>query len=371
MTMLKMGRKSLLVGVLATFFITFTNVSLANSGDDKPLDAGKEMLHHIADAHDWHFFSIGETHVTLPLPVILYSKEDGLKMFMSSNFHHGEKSHDGYRLITEDYIKEKGLDEKKFHEGDIIKVDASDMPVDGFKLYDFSITKNVLQMIIAIVVLLLIMRSIAKKYAAGTGVATAPNGLQNAIEPVITFIRDDVAKPNMGKKYTKYLPFLLTVFFFILINNLFGLLPGSANVTGNIAFTAVLGLISCVVILASTTGYFWKHIFWPPVPHFVKPILIPVELLGVFTKPFALVVRLFANMTAGHIIILSFVSLIFIFGKMSPAGGFAFSPVSMIFATFIYVIEVMVAFIQAYIFTNLSAVFIGQAMEEHHHEEAH
>jgi F-type H+-transporting ATPase subunit a len=160
------------------------------------------------------------------------------------------------------------------------------------------------------------------------------------------------------------------MFFFILINNLFGLIPGSANVTGNIAFTAMLGVISFLVILFSTNIHFWKHIFWPPVPHGVKPILVPVELLGVFTKPFALIIRLFANMTAGHIIILSFICLIFIFGEMSKMLGYGASPIFIALAVFIYLIEILVAFIQAFIFTNLTAVFIGQAYEAEHHEEA-
>ena len=162
-------------------------------------------------------------------------------------------------------------------------------------------------------------------------------------------------------------PYLLTLFFFILINNIFGLIPSAANVTGNIAFTAVLAVISLIVILASTNGHFWGHILWPPgVPLFVKVILIPIELLSIFIKPAALMIRLFANMTAGHIIILSFVSLIFIFSKMTPVAGVGFSPVSVLFTVFIYFIEILVAFIQAFIFTNLTAVFIGQAFEGSH-----
>jgi F-type H+-transporting ATPase subunit a len=179
-----------------------------------------------------------------------------------------------------------------------------------------------------------------------------------------------VAKPNLGHKWQKYLPYLLTVFFFILINNIFGLIPGSANVTGNTAFTAVMGIISAVVILASTNGHFWGHILWPPgVPFLVKLILIPVELAGVLIiKPAALIIRLFANMVAGHIIILSFISLIFIFGAMNKGAGWGFSPVSILFTVFIYFIEILVAFIQAFIFTNLTAVFIGQAFEGEHHD---
>jgi F-type H+-transporting ATPase subunit a len=273
---------------------------------------------------------------------------------MSSKFHHGEEAYNGYKLVGHD----------------IVPVNESGQVDETVKVYDFSLTKNVVQMFLALIILFFILTGMAKKYRAGQGVTTAPKGLQNAIEPVIMFVRDDIAKPNLGHSYQKYLPYLLTVFFFILINNLFGLIPGSANVTGNIAFTAVMGLISLLVILFSTNKHFWVHIFWfPGVPVPVKILMLPVELLGVFTKPFALIIRLFANMTAGHIIILSFVSLIFIFAEMAKTAGVAFAPVSIAFAVFIYVIEILVAFIQAYIFTNLTAVFISQAIGDHHFEE--
>src|SRR6185436_2258364 len=199
------------------------------------------------------------------------------------------------------------------------------------------------------------------------GVQTAPRGMQNMMETVISFIKDDIAKPNLGARYYKYLPYLLTIFFFILINNIFGLIPGTANVTGNIAFTMVLAVISLIVILFSSNGHFWSHIFWPPgVPLPVKIILIPVEFAGIFIKPMALMIRLFANMVAGHIVITCFVMLIFIFGGMSKIAGWGFSPVSIAFTVFIYLIEILVAFIQAFIFTNLTAVFIGQSFEGGH-----
>lgn len=356
-----MGRnsvKSILVASFSVILLCFGTAVQANEGDGHgeaaKFDAGKAILHHIADSHEWHFFTVGNTHVTIPLPVIIYSPQRGLSVFSSSHFHHGEAIHEGYKL-DHDHI---------------VAVDANGNVDVSVKAYDFSMTKNVVQMLLAVITLVLIMTSIAKKYAAN-GANKAPSGLQNAVEPVITFVRDEVAKPNLGHKYKKYLPYLLTIFFFILINNLFGLLPGAANVTGNIAFTALLGVISFIVIIFSTNGHFWGHIFWPPgVPFLVKLILIPVELLGVFIKPAALIIRLFANMTAGHIVILSFVSLIFIFGQMSTVAGWGFSPVSIAFSVFIYVIELLVAFIQAFIFTNLTAVFIGQAMEGDHHEDA-
>ncbi|MFM2358373.1 MAG: synthase subunit [Bacteroidota bacterium] len=321
------------------------------------LDPAKIILDHIKDAHEFHFFTIEDEHdphhsfhATVPLPIILYSPSTGLKLFSSARFgHEGELEYEGYK-----YDAEKNI-----------------VAVDGSVVYDFSITKNVVQTILALTVLVVLMTGIAKKYKKGIGVTSAPKGWQNAIEPVITFVRDDVAKPNLGHKYAKYMPYLLTVFFFILINNIFGLIPGSANVTGNTSFTIVLGVISLIVILFSTNAHFWGHIFWPPnMPLPVKLILIPVELAGVLLiKPAALIIRLFANMVAGHIIILSFISLIFIFGTMSKVAGWGFSPISVAFTVFIYFIELLVAFIQAFIFTNLTAVFIGQAFEGEGHAD--
>lgn len=360
--------KSLLVAVFGVCMLTFSNGSFAqpqeahepenteHDGHEKKegFDANEVIFSHVLDAHQFHFFNYKgadghEHHVSIPLPVILYSPQKGLSTFMSSAFHHGEQEVDGYKLVGNKII-----------------------PVDpAITVYDFSLTRNVVQMMLALALLTWILIGMANKYKRnGTGVA--PSGLQNAIEPVITFVRDEVAVPNLGHHYKKYLPYLLTIFFFILINNIFGLVPGSANVTGNIAFTLVLAMISFLVIMFSSNSHFWKHIFWfPGVPVPLKILMLIVELLGVITKPFALMIRLFANMLAGHIIIICLVSLIFIFGGLSKAIGWGFSPVSIGFSVFIYLIEVMVAFIQAFIFTNLTAVFIGQAFEGEHAEEAH
>jgi F-type H+-transporting ATPase subunit a len=348
-------------------------------------DGGEIIFDHISNAHDFHLLTIRNEenpheskHISIPLPVILYQEGKGVDVFMSSAFHHGHEAHHGYRLLTAEFLKEHQLDTVKdaggkpvFHAGTIYAVDASDMPDSTIKVYDFSLTKNATQILIAIMVLITLLTSIARKYKVGKGVQEAPKGWQNAIEPIVTFVRDDVAKPNLGKHSAKYLPFLLTIFFFILINNIFGLIPGSANVTGNIAFTFLLGIISFIVIMFSTNKHFWKHIFWPPVPHWVKLILVPVEILGIFTKPFALIIRLFANMLAGHVIILGFICLIFIMSAMKLALGWGTSPLFVALAVFIYLLEVLVAFIQAYIFTNLSAVFIGQGLEGDHEEGHH
>jgi F-type H+-transporting ATPase subunit a len=353
--------KYLLVAVFSLFLLTFSNISgaqehhEAGEGTGEPkMDAAQIIMEHIMDNHEYHFGEISGHAISLPLPVIIYSPQRGFSSFMSSRFEHGNAVYNGYKM-EEDHI---------------VAVDANGNADESVKVYDFSLTRNVVQMFIAVILLIIIMTNIAKKYKKNGNVA--PSGFQNAVEPVITFVRDEVGKPNLGQKYQKYMPYLLSVFFFILINNLLGLIPGSANVTGNISFTLVLAFISMLVILFSTNGHFWAHIFWPPgVPFLVKLILIPVEFAGIFIKPMALMIRLFANMVAGHIVIICFISLIFIFGAMNQVAGVGFSPVSLAFTIFIYLIELLVAFIQAFIFTNLTAVFIGQAFETGHNSHGH
>lgn len=374
--------KPFTIAAFSVFFSFFTTPAFAQpEGEEKHTEehakkegfnASEVIFGHVLNAHEFHFLDIGDHPVTIPLPIILYSPERGFTTFMSSKFEHGHKTYEGYALLTEHSIKEMGLDAKSFSPGDIVAVNEAGGYEAGVKVYDISLTRNVVQMLIALIIFTWIMLRIAKRYKSGVGVTSAPKGSQSLLEPVITFVRDEVAKPNLGHKYEKYLPYLLTVFFFILINNIFGLIPGSANVTGNIAFTAVLGLISFVVILASSNSHYWGHIFNPPgVPLGVKFILVPVEFLSVFIKPFALIIRLFANMVAGHIIIICLISLIFIFGQLNPIAGWGASPLSIAFTVFIYLIEVLVAFLQAFIFTMLTAVFIGQAFEGEHHDEAH
>ncbi|HEY0355157.1 MAG TPA: F0F1 ATP synthase subunit A, partial [Flavisolibacter sp.] len=358
--MLKERFKCLLVAVFSVFAMGLANTAIAqheveeNTNNDEhyeaedetggehsgKFDANEVIFGHVMDAHQYHFFTLGDFHATLPLPVILYEPGRGWKVFSSSRFHHGEDAYEGYRLVTAHYkeqLKKDGMkdtDIQLLSDESIIAVDEkTGRPLTEVAVYDFSLTRNVVQMFLALAILVWLLLSIAKKYQKGYGVTSAPKGAQNLMEPVITFIRDEVAKPNLGHKYHKYLPYLLTVFLFILINNIFGLIPGAANVTGNIAFTLVLGVISFVVILFSANKHYWGHIFWPPVPGFVKFIMIPVEILSIFTKPFALIIRLFANMLAGHIIIICLISLIFIFGGLSKAAGWGFSPISIGFAT--------------------------------------
>ncbi|RAJ04154.1 F-type H+-transporting ATPase subunit a [Chitinophaga skermanii] len=337
----------------------------AHHEEKKGFDAKEVILGHVKDAHDWHILSIGETHVTVPLPVIMYSPSKGLSVFSSSKFHHGHEAHDGYFLVNSHYIHEHHLEEAGLVEGTIIAVDEAGLPT-GEKVYDWSITKNVTFMLIASIILVVLMIGVANAYKK-RGAKKAPKGFQSLVEPVIIFIRDEVVKPNIpGKRAEGYVPFILTIFFFILINNLFGLLPGAANVTGNIAVTLALGIISFIAILISTNRHFWGHIFNPPVPMGVKVILAPVELIGVFTKPVSLIIRLFANILAGHIIILSIISLVFIFGSLQPVAGYGFLPITIAFNLVMMMLELLVAFIQAFIFANLTAVFIGQAMEGAH-----
>lgn len=354
--------KTILALVFSTILLLTSFIVVAQESDTKTSEGHSEekkegfnakevIFGHIMDAHEFHFLeykgSDGQKHpIAIPLPVILYSPQKGFSLFMSSAFEHGHKEVNGYKLSEE---------------GKVIPVE------EGVKVYDFSLTRNVVQMILALSILVWLMISVAKSYTNGLGVTSAPKGKQNLVEVMVAFVRDEVAKPNLAHKANKYLPYLLTVFFFILINNIIGLIPGTANVTGNIAFTIVLGVISFVVIMFSSNSHYWGHIFNPPgVPGFVKPILVLVEFLSVFIKPFALIIRLFANMVAGHIIIICLISLIFIFAQISPAIGWGASPVSIAFTIFIYFIELLVAFLQAFIFTVLTAVFIGQAFEGEH-----
>lgn len=382
--------KSLLVAVFSVFSLLFVAPAFAGGGEtdstgheEGKFNATEVIFGHILDGHEFHFLDIkgkdGKMHpVSIPLPVILYSPQRGLSTFMSSKFHHGHEPYKGYMLLTEEHIAhiaaEEKIDPKEegLYPGKIIPITADGKWDRTVKVYDLSLTRNVVQMILALTLLCWIMISIAKKYKRGEGVNTAPKGAQNLLEPIITFVRDEVAKPNLGNKYEKYLPYLLTVFFFILINNIFGLIPGSANVTGNIAFTVVLGLISFVVILFSSKKHYWGHIFNPPgIPGGVKAILVPVEILSVFIKPFALIIRLFANMVAGHIIIICLISLIFIFAGLNEYAGWGTTVFSIAFTIFIYFIEILVAFIQAFIFSMLTAVFVGQAFEGGHDHDAH
>ena len=328
----------------------------AEAHEEGKVDAGKLIMEHIADAHDWHIATVGHSHISIPLPVII-SDDHGLKIFSSSRFEHGHATYEGYKL----------------EEGKIVAVNADGSINEHASFMDLSITKNVASMLISVIFLCWIMLSVAGHYTRNKG--KAPKGMANLIETLIIFIRDEVAKPSIGPKYAKFLPYLLTIFFFIFINNLFGLIPffpGGANVTGNIAVTLVLAIFTFVITSFNGNKSYWGHIFMPPgVPKALWILLVPIEIIGMLNKPIVLMIRLFANITAGHIIILGFFSLIFIFGAMNQTLGLGVSVLSVAFTTFMNFLELLVAFLQAYVFTLLSALYFGSAVEEHHHEEHH
>ncbi len=327
--------------------------------ENKKLDVAGVIFGHISDSHEWHLFSIKhaggeETPIAMPLPVILYNPEKGLSVFSSSKIAEGAE-YEGYAIDKSSAMKEK------------IMVKGN----PDAKIYDFSITKNVLSMLIGVVLLLLVLLKASKKYNAN-GSMKAPSGMQNFVEVVVIFLRDEVAKPCLGSKYQRYLPLLLTIFFFIWINNLLGLLPGGANFTGNIAVTSCLALLSFIVILANSKKHFWSHLFNPPgVPGWMKPMLVLIEIISLFIKPMALMIRLFANIMAGHIVILALICMVFIFAAINTYVGAGFVPVSLAFAIFMFLLELLVGAIQAFIFCNLTAVFIGQSIEDPHEHEAH
>ncbi|MDF1571536.1 MAG: F0F1 ATP synthase subunit A [Bacteroidales bacterium] len=285
---------------------------------------------------------------------------------MSSKLAHGH-NHKGFEMGHGTILIEnrKGATEEKTVDGKIIEVDTHGEPVEAGLPLDFSFTKNVSMMFLAVVILLAVFLALARSYKK-VGVSE-PKGMQGFLEPLIVFVEEDIAAPNIGaERYKKFMPYLLTVFFFILIQNLMGLIPFfpfGANVTGNIAVTMVLAAFTMLLTNLNGNKAYWRHIFaFPGVPKWLLPIMIPVELIGIITKPFALMIRLFANITAGHIIVLSLISIIFIFKSM------VMTVPSLVMVIFMDMIEILVAFLQAYIFTLLSALFIGLAMPEHHHE---
>lgn len=364
---------------ISLFFLTILSFGSGLKGyasdkieaDSTKQEAGKKekfntvefIFEHIGDSFEWHIVTIGHNHISIPLPIILYSEQKGLNIFLSSKFHHGEKSYKGFKIETEG--KYKGKIVELNDKGEVLE--ENPLP------WNFSITKLVFSILISSVLLCWIFLSIARKYKAG--VDKAPTGIQNLFEPIILFVVNDIAIPSIGeKKYQKFLPFLLTTFFFIWFNNMLGLIPifpGGANVTGNIAVTMVLALFTFVITTINGNKNYWGHIVnTPGVPWFLKlpiPIMFVVEFAGILTKPIVLMVRLFANILAGHMVATVFFSLIFIFGAISVWAGYGISIVSVSFAFFMSLLELLVALIQAYVFTLLSAIYFGMATEEHHH----
>ncbi|HMJ69194.1 MAG TPA: F0F1 ATP synthase subunit A [Cyclobacteriaceae bacterium] len=341
-------QKHMILALLLPLFFAFFSPVFGQHGDGEhqaaeqhakaEMNVSDVIIDHVKDSHVWHFTE----SVVLPLPVIVYTKEDGLKFFSSGNFyeHHQVVPYGDY-TIDHEHIFYKS------------------QPV-----LDLSITKNVAMLFINSALMLLIFGTVARAYGKRKGLA--PKGVQSFMEPIILFVKDEIVKPNIGPKYWKFLPYILTLFFFIFFGNLLGLLPGAANLTGNIAVTACLAALTFVITNVNGNKNYWSHIFWTPgVPNALRIIILPVEIIGIFTKPFALTVRLFVAITAGHIVLLALTSLTFIF--QSWFVGIGTSLVNL----FISLIELLVAAIQAYVFAMFTSLYIGQAIEEHEHHDSH
>jgi len=322
----------------------------ATADEDKAFDPNDVIMHHIKDSHGWHLFDWNDHPVSVPLPVILWTN-DGLVVFSSAEFHHDVTGTHEVVRGNQSFVNEhEHIYYAGTHEGPL----------------DLSITKNVMSLFVAALIILLIFVSTGRFYARNG--AVAPKGLAGFMEPLVLFVRDEIARVNLPEKHVnRFLPFLLTVFFFIWVNNMLGLIPffpGGANLTGNIAVTMTLAVITFLVTNFNGTKDYWLHVFWMPgVPSWLKPLIAVVEIIGLFTKPFSLMIRLFANITAGHILVLSLVSLIFIFKTVWVSPG------AILLTLFISSLELLVAALQAFVFTMLTAMYIGTAVTSHDHHE--
>ena len=328
--------KKFLLTLLICFSSNFLVLS-ADKAEGEDFNMGEMIMHHVLDDYQYEIMH----GLVIPLPVILYTEENGLLIFSSSN------------LFDDDHVPlEEGYNGFKYYHGKL-------KPIDQDASYvDLSITKNVAFLILTATLMILVFLSVAKGYSKKN---SAPKGIQALFEPVIIFVRDDIVKPNIGKNYEKYLPYMLTLFFFIFFGNVLGLMPGAANLTGNIAVTLSLALFTFLITNFSGNKHYWKHIFWTPgIPIIMRVIILPIELIGVFSKPISLMIRLFAAITAGHIVLLSFIGLIFIF------QSYFVGVMSALFVVGLNLVELMVAGIQAYVFTMFSSVYIGLATEDGH-----
>lgn len=345
-----------LKSICLLLMVAFLPLSLyANEQEEEKLDIPEIVLEHLADSYEWHIASYQGKHISIPLPIIIRSASDnpGQKWFFCT----------AHSLPEQFYFS-------KEHHGKIYERVGG----EEVRPLDLSITRNVLQIWIVVALLLVVFLSCANWYKKHDEKSNAPGGFVGAVEMLVMMIHDDVIKSSIGEKHYKpYAPYLLTVFFFILFTNLVGLLPifpGGANVTGNINITFFLAFCTFLAINLFGNKEYWKDIFWPDVPIFLKaiPVMPAIELFGVFTKPFALMIRLFANMMAGHAVILSFTCVIFLGWSMGVGYGLGLNLFSILMLLFMNALELLVAFVQAYVFTMLSAVFIGLAHQDHHAE---
>ena len=365
---------AILIAFLPTFGFSNTPIDTAQSSTEKavvanetevkPTDEKSEVKakilevigHHVLDGHDFSLFEYEGEHIGFSLPIILW--DNGVHFFSSSKFNHGET------------VAESNGNFYVLHHEKIYKTDASgtltgdEHHPTNLQPIDLSITKGVLTIMIVALLMFFLFTSLARSYAKNGGISS---GFGRLFEPIVIYIRDEIAIPNIGEKhYKRYMSYLLTIFFFIWFLNIFGLTPLGINVTGNIAITFGLAVVTFIITNITANKNYWGHIFWMPgVPLPMKIILAPIELLGVFIKPFSLMIRLYANIFAGHIVLMSLIGLMFIFKNWLG------SSLSLMLSFAISTIEILVALLQAYIFTMLSALYFGSAVEEHHHEEAH
>jgi len=369
MKLFQRSLKSLALVLLLLPAISFASGSGQGEGQvESKEEIDGYIQHHVQDSHDFHLFSYtndaGErVHVGFPLPVIVWTS-NGLVTFMSSEFHHDDS---GEVIVEKNGVKLTKIHSKIYEldEGaEEVKFDETEHATNAHKVLDFSITKSVLGMLLVGILMILWFSKLARQYRK----KQIPTGFGRVLEPLVIYVRDEIARPNIGDKhYRRFTGYLLTVFFFIWILNLLGLTPFGFNVTGQIAVTTALALFTMFIYIFSGNKHYWKHMLWMDgVPVFVKPILAIIEVAGAFLiKPFALLIRLFANITAGHIVVMSLIAVMFVFKKdLGIAGA---TGLSLVLSILILLIEVLVAFLQAYIFTMLSALFIGMAVEEHDH----
>lgn len=364
------ARKS--IKFLATVIVALFTVTMyagGGSGEGNPVDTKEEVKayikHHLKDSHDFHFYTdnASGTHYSFPLPVIVWTS-NGLKTFMSSAFHHDDA---GKVIVDKGDTKLVKIHSKiyELNAGETtVQFDDHHHAMNAKKVLDFSITKSVFGMLLAGLLMIFGFGALAKGYKKGA----IPTGFGRVLEPLVIYVRDEIARPNIGeKKYRRFMPYLLTVFFFIWVLNLLGLTPLGFNVTGQIAVTTCLAIFTLVIYMTNGSKDFWAHTLWMPgVPVLLRPILAVIELIGfVLIKPFSLLVRLFANMTAGHFVVMSLIALMIT--MKATFGPVASTGMSLVLALFISVIEILVAFLQAFIFTMLSSLFIGMAVEEHEH----